>query len=117
MSGPSIVELVASINLAVETIEVGFRNGSVQASDIADLKGTIDDARLRLWTLLSKPPEDDSLAFEERFRLRRAREICGRLAADLAAGRISPRHPEFTELREINRGLTQGLAVAGQPGS
>ncbi len=117
MHGPSIVELIANINFAVEQIEVGVRSGTVNTSDVADLKGTIDDARLRLWALLCKPAEEDSLAFEERFRLIRAREICGRLAADLTAGRISPRHPEFSELREINRGLTQGLSIAGHPGT
>ncbi|HLG04955.1 MAG TPA: hypothetical protein VI383_02310 [Gemmatimonadales bacterium] len=117
MPGPAIVELIAQINFAVETIEVGFRNGAIKASDITDLKGTIDDARLRLWALMNKPLEEDSVAFEERFRMRRARDICGRLAGDLAAGRISPRHPEFSELREISRTLSQAITVAGQPGS
>ena len=117
MPGPSIVELISQINYAVETIEVGFRNGTVKTADIADLKGTIDEARLRLWALMNKPVKDDSLAFEERFRMRRAREICGRLAADLSSSRISPRHPEFSELREISRALAHAIAVAGGPGA
>jgi hypothetical protein len=116
MPGPSVVELISQINYAVETIEIGVRNGAVRIADIADLKGTIDDARLRLWSLMNQPVDDDSLAFEERFRLRRAREICGRLASDLQAGRIVPRHPEFTELREISRTLSTAIAVAGGPG-
>jgi len=116
MPGPSVVELISQINFAVETIEVGFRNGTVKTADIADLKGTIDDARLRLWVLMNRPVEDDNLAFEERFRMRRAREFCGRLAADLGAGRINPRHPEFSELREISRALTNAITVAGEPG-
>lgn len=117
MPGPSVVELISQINYAVETIEIGVRNGTVRIADISDLKGTIDDARLRLWSLMNQPVDEDGLAFEERFRLRRAREICGRLAADLQAGRILPRHPEFAELREINRTLSQAITVAGGPGS
>ena len=117
MPGPSVVELISQINYAVETIEVGFRNGTVKTADITDLKGTIDDARLRLWALMNRPVEDDSLAFEERFRMRRAREICGRLASDLGAGRVNPRHPELTELREISRALAHAIAVAGAPGA
>ncbi len=116
MPGPSVVELISQINFAVETIEIGVRNGTVRTADIADLKGTIDDARLRLWSLMNRPVEEDSVAFEERFRLRRARELCGRLAADLQAGRILPRHPEFAELREVTRTLTNAIAVSGQPG-
>jgi hypothetical protein len=116
MPGPSIVELISQVNYAVETIEIGVRNGTVRAADIADLKGTIDDARLRLWSLMNQPLDDDSVAFEERFRLRRARELCGRLASDLRAGRILPRHPEFSELREICGTLSHAITVAGGPG-
>ena len=117
MPGPSVVELISQINYAVETIEIGVRNGTVRLADIADLKGTIDEARLRLWSLMNQPVEENGLAFEERFRLRRAREFCTRLAADLQAGRILPRHPEFAELREVSQVLTRALAVAGGPGS
>ena len=117
MPGPSIVELISQISFAVETIEIGVRNGTVKTEEIADLKGTLDEARLRLWSLMNTPAEEDSLAFEERFRMRRAREICGRLAAGLTAGRISSRHPEFSELREISRSLAHAIAVAGGPGT
>ncbi len=117
MPGPSVVELISQINYAVETIEIGVRNGTVRISDIADLKGTIDDARLRLWRLMNQPVDEDSVAFEERFRLRRARDLIGRLAADLQSGRIAPRHPEFSELREVNRTLASAIAVAGGPGA
>lgn len=117
MPGPSIVELISQISYAVETIEVGFRNGTITSSDISDLKGTIDDARLRLWTLMNKPADEEGPAFEERFRMRRAREICSRLTGDLTTGRISPRHPEFSELREMSRALAHAIAVVGRPGT
>jgi len=116
MPGPSVVELISQINYAVETIEIGVRNGTVRIADIADLKGTVDDARLRLWRLMNQPVADDAMAFEERFRLKRARDLCGRLAADLQAGKIVPRHPEFSELREISRTLASAIAVASGPG-
>ncbi|HEV8148977.1 MAG TPA: hypothetical protein VGP61_02200 [Gemmatimonadales bacterium] len=112
MPGPSVVDLISQLNFAVESLEVRFHTGEVNVRDIEDLKGTIDDARLRLWTLLTTPAEADRVAFEERFRIRRARELCGRLANDLAAKKIHAREPEFSELAESSRSLARAIEAA-----
>jgi hypothetical protein len=112
MPGSSVIELIAQLNFSVESLEVRFQTGEVSSADIEDLKGTIDDARLRLWALLTRPEDDDRVAFEERFRIRRARELCGRLAKDLEAKKIQPRQPEFSELAETTRGLARAIEAA-----
>ena len=110
---PSVDELIAQLNFSVESLEVRFRTGEVKAQDIEGLKGTIDDARLRLWALMQAPEGDDRVAYEERFRIRRARELCGRLARDLEARRVSPRQPEFAELAETSRSLSRAIERVG----
>jgi len=112
MPGRSVVDLIAQLNFSVESLEVRFQTGEVSSRDIEDLKGTIDDARLRLWTLLTSPAEADRVAFEERFRMRRARELCGRLATDLEAKKMQPRQPEFSELAETTRSLARAIEAA-----
>jgi hypothetical protein len=112
MPGPSVVELIAQLNFAVESLEVRFYTGEVDVHDVEDLKGTIDDARLRLWTLLTTPEGGDRVTFEERFRMRRAREICGRVAKDLEGKKTLARHPEFRELAETNRDLARAIKAA-----
>ena len=113
MTPPSLTELIAQINFSVSSIEVRFKVGEVLVSDIEDLKETIDSARLRLWAVMQTPAAQDLLGYEERFRIRRARELCGRLSEDLEAGRIATRHPEFAELKTLARRLAQAVEAAG----
>jgi len=112
MPGPSVVELIAQINLAVESLEVRFRVGEVVPGDIEDLKGTVDDARLRLWALLKASADDPE--FEERFRIRRMAELCTRLAAGLDAELIGPRNKGFKELVSANAKLSKSLEKASR---
>ena len=112
MPGPSVVELIAQINHAVESLEVRFKVGEVVPGDIEDLKGTVDDARLRLWALLKASADDPE--FEERFRIRRMAELCTRLAAGLDAELVGPRHKGFKELVLANAKLSKSLERANQ---
>ena len=115
MPSPSLGELIQQINGAVDAIEVRFKAGEVLVSDIEALKDNIDHARLRLWMMIQAPPAQDRLGYEERFRIRRARELCGRLAKDLTAGKIQTKHPEFAELAVMSLKLQEAVtAVAKQ---
>lgn len=114
MPSPSLAELIEQINFAVDGIEVRFKVGEVLVSDIESLKENIDQARLRLWMMMQAPVSQDRLGLEERFRMRRARELCGRLAQDLEAGRIATRHPEFAELTAISEALHKAVTSAGK---
>jgi hypothetical protein len=112
MRGESIADLIAQLNAAVESIERGLRRSELSVTDLADLKQTVDDARLRLWALMIKPAGMEATGFEERFRIRRARELCGRLADDLAAGRIPTDGPEFAALAATTRSLARAVERA-----
>jgi hypothetical protein len=48
---------------------------------------------------------DDYQGFQERFRIRRGKEMCRSLDVDLRAGKLSTRHPELPELGAAARDL------------
>ncbi len=76
---------------------------------LADFKASVDELRLRLWGLLSAGSADDARAFQERFRVRRAREICQGLTDDLGSGKLHVDVSELLKLRSAARGLAQGI--------
>lgn len=108
MSVPSVSDLVSQLGVAVESLEVRFRVGEVTPPDIQHLKTAVDDARLRLWALLSTGSGEDGRVFEERYRIRRAKELCGRISTEIKAGTLGTRHPELKELNAV----TSELALA-----
>ena len=70
--------------------------------------------RLRLWSVLSTGSANDYRAFQERFRLRRAKEICRGLEDDLEAGALNPRNEELQPLEQAARSLASRIQdVAG----
>jgi hypothetical protein len=70
----------------------------------------VDDFRLRLWGLLSAGSANDYRAFQERFRIRRTKEICQGVAEDLREGTLSPRHEELPSLRRAADDLARSIA-------
>jgi hypothetical protein len=98
MPHPSFAEQVARFNGVLQEIEARVASGEVGREAVADFKSTVDDLRLRLWSLLGSGSANDYRAFQERFRLRRAKEICRGLEDDLQGGALSPRHEELGPL-------------------
>lgn len=98
MSQPSFANQVATFNVILEAIETRVAGGEVPLEAVADFKSSVDDLRLRLWSVLGTGSVNDYRAFQERFRLRRAKEICRGLEDDLQAGALSPRHEELRPL-------------------
>src|ERR1051325_8357840 len=113
MTAPSLSELTAQISFAVESVDVRYRTGELGPADIDDLKRTIDEARLRLWGLLNTASGPEGRVFEERMRIRRAREICARVAGDLEAGRMNRLHKELAELSAPAGALARGGGAGG----
>jgi hypothetical protein len=78
-------------------------------------KSSVDDLRLRLWSILGTGSVNDYRAFQERFRLRRAKEICQGLEDDLRAGALSPHHEELGPLGHAAETLAGRIeALAGR---
>jgi hypothetical protein len=98
MSESSFAELVTTFDGVLQAIEHRVASGEVGREAVADFKSSVDDLRLRLWSVLGSGSANDYRAFQERFRLRRAKEICRGLEDDLQAGVLSPRHEELGPL-------------------
>ena len=98
MGDLSFADQVANFNGVLQQIEARVASGDVGREAVADFKSSVDDLRLRLWSVLSTGSANDYRAFQERFRLRRAKEICAGLEDDLQAGALNPRNDELGPL-------------------
>lgn len=76
---------------------------------LSDFKSSIDDFRLRVWGLLSASGAGDMQAFQERFRIRRAKELCRSLEADLRGRLMSAEHEELPELGQVAGHLARSI--------
>jgi hypothetical protein len=105
----SFAEQVATFKTTLEAIETRVGSGEVPREAIADFKSSVDDLRLRLWGVLGAGSANDYRAFQERFRLRRAKEICRGLEDELKAGALSPRHEELPLLGKAAEDLASRI--------
>jgi hypothetical protein len=109
MSQTAFAAQVASFNTTLQAIEARVASGEVTREAVADFKSSVDDLRLRLWGVLSAGTANDYRAFQERFRLRRAKEICRGLEEELESGAMSPRHEELGPLGQAADGLARRI--------
>ena len=109
MSPSSFTDQVAMFNATLQAIETRVASGEVPREALADFKTSVDDLRLRLWGVLGAGSANDYRTFQERFRLRRAKEICRGLEDDLQAGALSPRHEELRLLGEAAGSLANHI--------
>jgi hypothetical protein len=84
----------------VRELEQRVASGEVPAEGLESFKAAIDDIRLRLWAILaSAHTPGDRVAAMQRFRLRRALDVCKAASKDLASGQLSLNHAEVGDLR------------------
>jgi hypothetical protein len=112
MAEPSFADQISTLNSTLRAIEVRLALGRAPVEGLEDFKSALDDMRLRLWGLLGAAGGD--AGFQERFRIRRATEMCRGLGGDLRAGSVSGRHAELTSLREAAVELGQSIERAQQ---
>ena len=98
-------EQVATISATLQALEQQVAHGDLRPPGLEDFKSALDDLRLRAWGLLMATSADDYHGFQERFRIRRGKEMCRALDGDLRAGKLSGRHPELPELGVAARAL------------
>src|SRR5215207_7574457 len=113
MAETSFADQVATLNSTLRAIEVRLALGRKPVEGLEDFKSALDDMRLRLWALLGAAG-DDYKGFQDRFRIRRATEMCRGLGGDLRAGSVSGRQAELTSLREAAAELGQSIERAQQ---
>src|SRR5262245_47974770 len=111
MPDVSIGDHLSRLNLALKGLEART-GGATPVEDLSECKRVLDDLRLRLWALLRAAHVEDPAGFEQRFRVRRAMELCTRLTADLRNGLMDPRHAEFADLWIASVDLSQAIQAA-----
>lgn len=105
----SLADQVASLNTTLQEIELRFVQGEVPQEGLEALKSSVDEFRLRVWGVLSAGRADDYREFQERFRIRRAKEICRDVGSDLRAGKMSGTHSELPDLAQAAGQLTRSI--------
>jgi hypothetical protein len=110
----SFAEQVAAFHRVFDTIETRVASGEVPRDAVADFKSSVDELRLRLWDVLGAGSTTDYRSFQERFRLRRAKEICRGLDDDLKAGAFGRIHEELRPLGQAAGSLAGRIeAIVG----
>ena len=116
MSDPTFASQLSGLTAALESFESRIITQEVPKESLAGLKSAVDDLRLRLWGVLSTGSADDYRGFQERFRLRRATEICEDIESELGTGLMNPRHEELRRLGEAASALAQRIKELGRGG-
>lgn len=111
MSEPSFAQQIATLNSTLRGIEVRLALGRPPVEGFEEFKSVLDDMRQRLWDLLSSA-DDEYKTSQERFRIRRATELCRGLVADLRSGAVTGRHSDLPHLRESVVELGQSIELA-----
>ena len=113
MTDPAFASQLGALTAALESFEARITSEEVPQEALAGLKSAVDDLRLRLWGVLSTGSADDYRAFQERFRLRRATEICEDIESELSTGLMNPRHDELRRLGEAAGALAHRIEEVG----
>jgi hypothetical protein len=109
MADPELNKQVGNIKAVLESIEAQVARGRVPAETLGQIKSSVDEVRLRLWAIMSAAGTGNYETFVQRFRLRRATEICRELAADITSGKVASDHAEMQALGEAARALAASL--------
>jgi hypothetical protein len=115
MPQPSLANEVANLHATLQALESRVGSGELPLQGLADFKSSVDDLRLRLWGLMSAGTANDYRAFQERFRLRRTKEICEGVAGELRAGTLSDRHEELRPLGDAANDLARAIVATVRP--
>ncbi len=113
MTEPARDLALSNLQLAVTALtrQLDVASG-LPPQGLEDLKSALDDARLRLWGVLMASNTGDYQGFADRFRMRRAAEMCRSLADDAQAGKLTLGCHEAGELAASVRTLSQRLGSA-----
>jgi hypothetical protein len=106
----SVQDELARMRIILQDLEGRLEAGEVPPEGLPEFKNTVDEIRLRVWALLTAAGAEAPRATAERFRLRRAAELCRALTQELAAGRLATDHPEWPEVQQTAAHLSATIA-------
>jgi len=110
-------EQVASLNAILDPLDAKGATGDPSAVGLEELKSSLDELRLRAWSLLMATNSDDPHGLQERFRTRRGTEMCRALVTDLETGKLSNRPSELPGLGTAARDLAATVKKVTQKAS
>lgn len=113
MNSAELKSRITSMQETIQKIEKEVAAGAIPPEGTEDFKCAVDEARMRIWAVLTAATSDDPEAFLERFRLRRAIEISRAVLRDLDEGGMRGHTAELTELQAV----AQDLSVRISPGA
>jgi hypothetical protein len=101
---------LARMRIILQNLEGRLEAGEVTPEGLPEFKSTVDEIRLRVWALLTAAGADAPRDTAERFRLRRAAELCRTLTRELATGHLGVDHPEWPEVQQSAAQLSAAIA-------
>jgi len=116
MSDSILLAQLSALNAAIETVPLQSGIGDDHLEALEAIKHGLDDARLGLWARMQGVQTSDARAFAERFRVRRAVELCTRLTTDLRLELLDAGHAEFADLWIAVTDLAQAIQQRRPPG-
>jgi hypothetical protein len=105
---------VTTISSTLRTLEQQVADGERDAPGLEDLKAALDDLRLRAWGLLMATNEVDYSNFQERFRIRRTKEMCTAMSNDIRSGKMSAHNPELPGVGQAAREVALAVEQVGR---
>lgn len=98
------------VRTVVQSIDDRLATGNIPTGDIEAIKREVDDLRLRIWASMTAASRPDALAIE-RYRLRRAAQLCDALRSDIESGKIPATLPEVQQLAAEVQSFLQGIGA------
>jgi hypothetical protein len=109
MNSTDVHAEMAELLKRLSAFEARLGERGVPHEVVTDFKTAVDDLRLRLWGLLTAGTAADARLFQQRFRVRRAREVFQGLIDDLATGALQAEPGELHKLHTAARALMQQI--------
>jgi hypothetical protein len=107
-------EQVATLSGALKALDAQVAAGDLNAPGLEEFKNALDDLRLRAWSLLTAINSENPHEFQQRFRTRRAIEMCRALGTDLQTGKLSGPQSECPDLGTAARELAAAVKEASR---
>ena len=79
---------------------------------LQDFKSAVDDIRLRVWAIMTASNMEHPQGVLDRFRIRRAQEICQSIARDLEIGALHAGHRELDDLKQTIDAVSRAIESA-----
>ena len=104
MARSSLLEEIRQLKSSLEELEKRLSEvaeSELPAPVLEDFKKSVDHMRLTLWVIISAMhgKKEEMASTVARFRVRRTKDMCQQLVADINAGKTTQRTPELPMLQ------------------